>query len=242
MRGEKPDKRHLNQFFHCEAEIKGNLEEVVPMIEGYVKILAETFLEMPAILKRISSNPGNSEEGLRDVLRAKSFPSLTFDEAIDLLIDHGGKRFVRVTKFGRDLVSGGELKLAKILNAKIPFWIKYYDRDRVAFYQKPYPGNSGKTLNADLIFPPLMERSFGGEIVGCGQRQDDPNEIIESLKRQKIDRSPYEWYINLRKAPNYRTTAGFGLGIERFVAWGLCHDDIKDGILYPRLKNVRTYP
>jgi aspartyl/asparaginyl-tRNA synthetase len=242
MRGEKPDKRHLNQFFHCESEIKGTLEDIIPVAEGYVKVLAETFLTMPHILGRISANPKKSNEGLRNLLKIKHFPSVTFDEAVDLLISSGKKEFVHFAPSGRDITSDGEVALAELLGFKTPFWVKYYDRDRVPFYQKPYPRNKEKTVNADLIFPALAKHSFGGEIVGCGQRQDDSREMVNSLKRQGIDQAPYEWYINLRKLPAYRTTSGFGLGIERFIAWSLCHDDIKDGILYPRLKNVKTYP
>jgi len=242
MRGEKPDKRHLNQFFHCESEIKGTLEDIIPVVEGYVRTLAETFLTMPCVLERISSDPKRSKEGLRNLLKTKHFPAVTFDVAVDLLINNGEKKLVHFTPFGRDITSGGEIALAELLGFKTPFWIKYYDRDRVPFYQKPYPKNKEKTINADLIFPALTKHSFGGEIVGCGQRQDDSREMVDSLKRQKIDRTPYEWYINLRKLPAYRTTSGFGLGIERFIAWSLCRDDIKDGILYPRLKNIKTYP
>ena len=242
MRGEAPDKRHLNQFFHCEGEIKGTIEDLIPMIEGYVKTLAQTFLTMSHVLERISSNPKKSKEWLKNILKAKHFPSVTFDEAVDLLVSQGEEGLIRFISSGRDITSGGETKLAELLGFKTPFWIKYYDRDRVPFYQKPYPKDKEKTVNADLIFPALTKRSFGGEIVGCGQRQDNPREMTDSLKRQKIDRTPYEWYINLRKLPAYRTTSGFGLGIERFIAWSLCHGDIKDGILYPRLKNVKTYP
>src|ERR1035437_495553 len=54
MRGEKPNKRHLNQFFHCEAEIKGDIGKLTPIIEGYIKILSETLLLMPNILEKIS--------------------------------------------------------------------------------------------------------------------------------------------------------------------------------------------
>lgn len=242
MRGGKPDKRHLNQFFHCESEIKGTLEDMIPMAEGYVKALAEAFLTMPRILERISANPKKSNEGLRNLLEIKHFPSITFDGAVDLLISSGKKKFVRFTPSGRDITPGGEIALAELLGLKTPFWVKYYDRDRVPFYQKPYSKNKEKTVNADLIFPALADHSFGGEIVGCGQRQDNSREMVDSLKRQGIDRIPYEWYINLRKLPAYQTTSGFGLGIERFIAWSLCHNDIKDGILYPRLKNVKTYP
>ena len=56
MRGEKPDKRHLNQFFHCEAEIKGGIEKIIPIIEEYIKILAETLVLTPNILERTSLN------------------------------------------------------------------------------------------------------------------------------------------------------------------------------------------
>jgi aspartyl/asparaginyl-tRNA synthetase len=53
---------------------------------------------------------------------------------------------------------------------------------------------------------------------------------------------PYEWYVNLRREKNYSITSGFGLGIERFIAWSMNRDDIKDTILYPRIKNTITYP
>ena len=149
---------------------------------------------------------------------------------------------VSFTKFGRDLTFAGELKLAEVLEFDIPFWIKNYDRDRVAFYHKPMPNDLNKVLNGELIFPPIFEGSFGGEIVGCGQRQDNPEEMYQSLSKQNINSEPYEWYINLRRLPNYHVTSGFGLGVERFITWSLCRDDIKDSILYPRLKNIKTYP
>src|SRR3989344_6403918 len=242
MRGEKPDKRHLNQFFHCEVEIKGDIEKLIPIIEEYIKILAEALIFMPNILERISLNFEKTVAILNKTLGLKKFPEITFDEAVNTLIESGNKTLVNFTEFGRDISSEGEIKLAEIFNFDTPFWIKNYDRDRVAFYQKPDPRNSNKVINAELIFPPIIKDAFGGEIVGSGQRQDDYQEIMDSMFRQNINREPYEWYVNLRRLPNYRTTSGFGLGIERFIAWSLCRDDIKDVILYPRLKDIKTYP
>lgn len=242
MRGENPDKRHLNQFFHCELEINGKINDLIPIIEGYIRFLSEFLLTMPNILTKISLYPKKTLLNLHKIIKSQEFPKITFDEAVSTLIKSGNKHLVNFTKSGRDLTSLGELKLAEIMKFKIPFWIKNYDRDRVAFYQKPMPDNTNKVLNADLIFPPISKESFGGEIVGCGQRQDNSEEMYESLFRQNINPKPYEWYINLRKLPKYKITSGFGLGIERFIAWGLCRDDIKDVILYPRLKNVKTYP
>ena len=242
MRGENPDKRHLNQFFHCEAEIKGTLEDLRPQIEGYIKHLAYVMLSQKSILKKISANYEVSIQKLEAVINKKNFEQIEFDCAIDLLLKNGFSQYVDQTEHGIDISSQGELELMKILKTNTPIWINNYDRDRVAFYQKPHKDNPIKVINADLIFPSILKTSFGGEIVGCGQRQDKIEEIYESLKRQNIDPKPYEWYINLRRQSNYSTTAGFGLGIERFIAWTLNRDDIKDVILYPRLKNIFTQP
>jgi len=242
MRGEDPDKRHLNQFFHCEAEIKGDIKQLTPIIERYIKVLAEALLFMPNILERLSLNFKETSLSLNKIIKSKKFPEITFNEAVEALIESGNRNMVNFTKFGQDILSKGEIKLAEIFNFDMPFWIKNYDRDRVPFYQKPDPKNSSKVINADLIFPPIIKGSFGGEIVGCGQRQDDPIEIVNSLTRQKLSTEHYEWYMDLRRLPGYKTTSGFGLGIERFITWSLCRDDIKDAILYPRLKNIKTYP
>ncbi|MBN2197594.1 hypothetical protein JW698_00100 [Candidatus Wolfebacteria bacterium] len=242
MRGEKPDKRHLNQFFHCEAEIKGDMEQLIPIIERYIKILAGALILMPNILERISLNSEKTTISLNKIVGLKKFPEITFDAAVNALIKNSNKALVNFTEFGRDISSEGEIKLAEIFNFNIPFWIRNYDRDRVAFYQKPDPKNLNKVINADLIFPPIIKDAFGGEIIGCGQRQDNCQEMKDSLVRQSIKPEPYEWYIDLRKTPYYRTTSGFGLGIERFITWSLCRDDIKDAILYPRLKDIETYP
>ncbi|KKS92804.1 MAG: Asparagine-tRNA ligase [Parcubacteria group bacterium GW2011_GWA2_43_13] len=197
---------------------------------------------MPNILERLSLNFKETSLSLNKIIKSKKFPEITFNEAVEALIESGNRNMVNFTKFGQDILSKGEIKLAEIFNFDMPFWIKNYDRDRVPFYQKPDPKNSSKVINADLIFPPIIKGSFGGEIVGCGQRQDDPIEIVNSLTRQKLSTEHYEWYMDLRRLPGYKTTSGFGLGIERFITWSLCRDDIKDAILYPRLKNIKTYP
>ncbi len=242
MRGENPDKRHLNQFFHCEAEVVGDFEKLIPIIEGYIKALSEVVLAMPNVLKKIGVDYKKSNTMLKLVIDTKQFPRITLDEAVDTLVECGYEKHVTFTSHGRDISSKGSVVLASLCGFKTPFWITSFDRDRVPFYQKPDPNDLDKVINADLVFPPVVEGGFGGEIVGCGQRQDDPQEMLDSLKRQKVSKGPYEWYIDLRRQPSYKTTSGFGLGIERFLAWSLGRDDIKDVILYPRLKNVRTLP
>lgn len=243
MRGEDFDSRHLNQFYHLEMEITGTLEELLPKIEKLVKKLAETFLLMENIIDKVSSDPQKTKEYLSNICRMKKFPSITFDQAVDILVENGKKRLVNFTKARRDISSMGEIELMKILKLATPIWVTNFDRDRVPFYQKPDPNNSDKTINADLLFPPIIVGSFGGEIIGSGQRQDNREEMYDSLKRQNnISSKNYEWYINLRQNNNYKKTSGFGLGVERFITWALGNNNIRDAILYPRLKNIKTYP
>ena len=243
MRGELPDARHLNQFFHCEMEMKGVLGDLIPAIEGYIKCLCATMLKMNATIDRLSDSPEKSKTALARIVKSDFLPSIEFDDGVRMLSKNNRKEFVNFTRHGRDITTGGEAKLAQITEFNLPFWLKNFDRDRVPFYQKPCPDNREKTINADLIFPALVEGAFGGEVVGSGQRQDNPSEMYESLKRQGgISAEPYEWYINLRRLPNYATTSGFGLGIERFLAWALAKPCIKDVIIYPRLKNVASKP
>lgn len=242
MRGEDSDKRHLNQFYHCEMEMQGKLDDMIPIIEKYIKALAETFLLMDNIINKISEDPEKTKEYLKNILKTEKFSKITFNEAVELLIKNNKKEFINFTEHGNDISSNGEIELMKILNTKTPIWITDFDRDRVPFYQKPHSKNLEKTINADLLFPPIIEDSFGGEIVGAGQRQDNSEEMYESLRRQNVSPESYEWYIDLRNNNNYKITSGFGLGIERFIAWSLGKDNIRDVILYPRIKNVKTCP
>jgi asparaginyl-tRNA synthetase len=242
MRGETPDKRHLNQFFHCEAEIKGELSELLPIIEGYVHVLCDALERMPNIINLISADSQATRVMLERMRTTTAFKSITFDEAVTRLHGSEGSDLYTETEHGRDISSRGELELMRLLNSQTPLWVTGFDRDRVAFYQKPNPTNENIVINADLLFPPVIEGSFGGEIAGAGQRQDTDSEMYESLKRQGLVAEPYEWYINLRRQPGYQTTSGFGLGIERFITWILGRDDIKDAIIYPRLKDILTYP
>jgi len=242
MRGENPDKRHLNQFYHCEAEVKGTLEYLRPQIEGYIRFLAKTLSESKNILSSISLDMKTTELKLNKLCSQDKFAEIEFDDAVDMLKREGLSSFINETEYGRDISSEGEIALLNIIKTETPIWVNNYDRDRVAFYQKPLEKNINKVINTDLLFPPLVGSSFGGEIVGAGQRQDSVEEMYISLERQGLNAEAYEWYINLRRLDNYSTTSGFGLGVERFLAWVLNRDDIKDMILYPRLKNVQTYP
>jgi len=240
MRGGNPDARHLNQFFHCEAEMVGTLDELLPSVEGYVQALARTFVALTPIIELMSIDFSKAEQALQNIINAKSFNKKTFDEVYPWLQKNSSSH--SVSDFSRNITNSGEVVLVRAVGGVLPMWLCDYDRNTVAFYQKPNPENTNSVMNADLLFAPIVEGGFGGEIAGSGQRQDDSEEIAESIKRQGVSSEPYGWYINLRKQPNYKTTSGFGLGVERFIAWALGYQDIKDVIHYPRLKNIKTLP
>ena len=242
MRGEDPDNRHLNQFFHCEMEMLGTLDEIQPIIESYIKSLASCLLSLEPIVSIMSIDYQVTKKALEDLSTTVRFPRIEFDEACKKLSESDKElEYLNTSSHGRDIRTAGELYLMKDQGTE-PLWIQHYDRDRVAFYQKPLPADGDRVINADLLFPPLLPGSFGGEIVGAGQRQDNVEEMLASLQRQGLSPEPYKWYTELRMSKDYRTTSGFGLGIERFIAWSLGYESIRDVIFYPRLKNVATFP
>jgi asparaginyl-tRNA synthetase len=242
MRGENPDKRHLNQFFHCEAEIKGDIFAIKKVATDYIKLICKACLRAKNIINLISTDPDKTRLMLTGVISQPSFLDISFDEAIKLLESSGNKKMIRYKKYGRDISAEGEIALFNLLGVNRPIWLNNFDRDRVPFYQKPDPKNEDKVINADFLVPPLTRNAFGGELIGSGQRQDNSREMKESLIRQGVEIGPYKWYINLREQPGYQITSGFGMGVERFIAWILGLSDIKDTILYPRLKNIKMYP
>jgi asparaginyl-tRNA synthetase len=242
MRGEDADARHLNQFFHCEYEAQETLEEVMAVAEKYVHALAQIVNAMPGAIERLSNNPEKTRQQIDSVLNESFFHRISFDKAVNVLQNTGENGYVEESSHGFDLTSKGERKLLELLKADRPIWVTHYPRDRVPFYQKPMTENPDRVLNADLLCPAIVESGFSGEFLGLGQRQDMVEEMYESMRRQAVDPAPYEWYVDLRRNPAYKTTSGFGLGIERFIAWLFGFDSIHKAILYPRMKGVLMNP
>jgi asparaginyl-tRNA synthetase len=243
LRGERPDNRHLNQFYHAEYEGRVVLDEVLKIAGGLVCSFFETLRANLAVVNVLSRNPSLSEAYIDRILSEKAdFDVIKFDEAAQMLEKTAKAGCIEHHDGGRDFTVLGEITLCSLLSAERPFWVTHYDRDRVPFYQKPDPDDPKKVLNADLIFPPLFEGAIGGEIVGAGQRQDDSGEIRESLNRQGIDPHPYEWYINLRDNERYGVTSGFGIGFERFISNVLGLYNVRDAIIYPRLRGDVANP
>lgn len=136
-------------------------------------------------------------------------------------------------EWGKDLGGSDETIISRLHDR--PVFVTHYPRGCKAFYMKQDPHDPRLVKNFDLLAPDGY-----GEIIGGSQREDDLNVLLERMNEEGLATEPYEWYLDLRRYGSV-PHGGFGLGIERTVAWlcGLRH--IRETIAYPRLMG-KVYP
>lgn len=220
FRAEPCDARHLNEFFHIEAELHGGLEETLAVAEGLVRALAEQLLERCEA--PVVSLAGSSAH-LRDlVARRQSFPRLRHDELLKEL--RAGEGLVEEQIPGEFIITAaGERRLIEVHGDFI--WLTHLPWRLCPFYQAPEPGTSA-SLTADLL-------AGIGEILGSGQRITTRDSLHDSLVAHQVDPEKYAWYLRMKSlAP--LPTGGFGLGLERFLMWVTRTTDIRDCTLLLR--------
>ncbi len=233
FRGEKADERHLCQFYHSEAEIIGNLDDVMNLVEKYIKHLSKV------IVKQL----GNEiKELIGDISHIETianfkghFPRITFDEAEKKLKEiHNDniENYIEYNDGWRNITRKGEKEIMNLYNGIV--WITNYDILAVPFYQKIDKKNKGTTKNADLLMGI-------GETVGCGERHEGYKELLESLNYHKVNIQEYEWYLNMKKIKPLKTS-GFGMGTERFLMWVLKCDDIRNMQICLRFNGENIVP
>src|SRR5215472_5982673 len=225
FRGEDSDESHLSQFFHSEAEIHGGLDDVIDVVEDYLVFLAQGLLDRHA--DDIAAAAGSIEHVQR-LAKGNVFRRLTFDEAAVVLDGFG----VRTHDGWRTLSRAGERALMEAIGDFT--WVTDWDHLAVPFYQAYADSGRRRALNADLLFGL-------GEIIGAGERHETAEQVAIALAHHEVAPAPYEWYTRMREVRPLRT-AGFGLGVERFLLWVLSHDDIRDMQLLPRIKGVTFTP
>ena len=136
-------------------------------------------------------------------------------------------------KYGDDFGSAEERGLAKYYGDKFVF-VTNYPIELLKFYHGEDPKKPGTGTNFNLLAPGV------GEMVDGSQREPDLKKIVERLKKAKIDLGASDWYLDSRRYGSV-PHAGFGLGLERFVAWICGFDTIRDAIAFPRTP-TRIYP
>jgi asparaginyl-tRNA synthetase len=217
-------RRHLMEFWMVEPEAayfdfndNNQLqEELIIAIVGHV--LQTCSLELKVLERDISA--------LEKI--QPPFPYLSYDDAIKIVQKEGSS-----AQWGEDL--GGEDETIVSKHYDKPVFIHHFPTKCKAFYMKPDPERPETVLGADLIAP----EGFG-EIIGGGQRIDDYQLIKDRIRDYKLPEEDYQWYIDLRKYGSV-PHSGFGLGIERTVAWICNLPHIRETIPFPRMLN-KIYP
>ncbi|MBT2393900.1 asparaginase [Streptomyces sp. ISL-1] len=227
-RGEIPDETHLNQYTHSEAEIPCGLEELIAYVDGYVKALATAVLDQHG--DRLAAARGDISHLERMAGHASAFEQVTFAEAVRIVGDTEG--CVRDEGSWRSLTRKGERLLMERVSEFV--WVHHFDSLGVPFYQAFGDENGRTARNADLYFGL-------GEIIGGGERHADAEILRKSIAMHGVNEQEYAWYVRMREELPMRT-AGFGMGVERFLMWVLSHGDIRDIPLISRLNETPEYP
>ncbi len=217
-------RRHLMEFWMIEPEV-AFLE-----FEG-LQELAEEFIEslVDRVMERCKEELKTLE---RDVSKlehvTRPFPRISYREAIDLLASKG-----MPVKFGDDFGGDEETVIANSFDR--PVMITRYPAAIKAFYMQPDPKDPSVALALDMIAPEGY-----GEIIGGSQRIHDHDLLLQRLREHDLPIEAFQWYLDVRKYGTF-PHSGFGMGLERVVAWisGVPH--LRETIPYPRMLN-RIYP
>jgi asparaginyl-tRNA synthetase len=210
-------RRHLTEFWMVEPEIAYcDLEQNMDWMEGLVVYIIDE------ILKRCISELNDLDRDISNLATmASPFPRITYDEAAEILKNNGVD-----FKYGKDLGGKDETIISNQFNK--PVMIHRWPADTKAFYMKRDGNNNDLALGVDMIAPEGY-----GEIIGGGQREDNLDILIERIRHHDLPLKPFEWYLDLRKYGSV-PHSGFGLGLERAVAWVCGTKHIRETIPFPR--------
>jgi aspartyl/asparaginyl-tRNA synthetase len=215
FRGERSDARHLNQFIHAEAEMRGGLDDVIALVERYFRHLTQALLtEARGALGRLGGDVMKLETAAE---ATDGFPRVRFAEAVRILAGRNGA-FERCETGDLRITSIGERALLEL--HETPVWITHMPARTVPFYQAVSPDEPDVSLTADLL-------AGTGETVGAGERARSEADVLANLARCAVGAEDYGWYLEMKRRQPVRTS-GFGLGMERFLLWATGTHDIRD--------------
>lgn len=217
-------RRHLIEFWMLEPEA------AFLDLDGYMA-LAEAFVAsvVGRVLERCRAELATLERDVIPLERVRlPFPRMSYDEALALLAAKG-----LPVAWGEDL--GGDEETAVSTHFDRPVFIHRYPTQCKAFYMQPDPQRPEVVLGADLLAPEGY-----GEIIGGGERIHDLALLRYRLAEHNLPEDTYRWYLDLRRYGSV-PHSGFGIGIERTVAWLCGLEHVRETIPFPRLLN-RLYP
>jgi asparaginyl-tRNA synthetase len=211
-------RRHLTEFWMVEPEVAFNdLNDNMDLAEEFlVHIVQSVLTHRQAELKVLERNTAFLEKV------QKPFPRITYDEAVELLRKKG-----LPFEYGNDLGGTDETVVSEHFDR--PVMVHHYPAAVKAFYMKRDPHNPNLALAVDVLAPEGY-----GEIIGGSQREDDYDALLQRIKEHNLPQEAFEWYLDLRRHGTV-PHAGFGLGLERTVAWICGLDHVRETIPFPRM-------
>jgi asparaginyl-tRNA synthetase len=217
-------RRHLTEFWMCEPEVAfADNNDNMRLQEDFVAYL------VARVLERRQEELKELERDTTKLERIRTpFARLTYTDAIAKLQSLG-----KEIAWGADLGADDETALGE--SYETPLLVMNYPKAIKAFYMKENPDDPRTVLSNDCLAPEGY-----GEIIGGSQREDDHDKLLARIVAQGLDPESYKWYLDLRKYGGF-VHSGFGLGLERTVAWicGIPH--IREAIAFPRQIH-RLYP
>jgi asparaginyl-tRNA synthetase len=211
-------RRHLTEFWMVEPEVAfAELDDIMVLAEEFISTIVSTVIK----------NRRTELEALgRDVSKLESvappFPRLQYDEAIQLLQENGSE-----IRWGSDLGGSDETILSNKFDR--PVMVHRYPSQVKAFYMEPDPTRSELALCVDVLAPEGY-----GEIIGGGQRASSLDLLNQRIDEHQLPPAAFDWYLDLRKYGTF-PHSGFGMGIERAVAWICGLDHVRETIPFPRM-------
>ncbi|HSH04314.1 MAG TPA: asparagine--tRNA ligase [Anaerolineae bacterium] len=224
-------RRHLTEFWMVEPEMAFfDLDDLMTFEEEFVAYIVQT------VLAKRRPELDLLERDLTALEKVSgSFPRISYDEAIERLhklreeTDDPELKELLAIEWGEDFGSPHETELTKQFEK--PVFVYGYPSAVKAFYMEPWPDRPEVCKSVDLLAPEGY-----GEIIGGSERMSDPELLVEAIKRHELPLENYQWYIELRQFGSV-PHSGFGLGLERTVAWICGLDHIRQTIPFPRTLN-----
>ncbi|MDB4884893.1 MAG: Asparaginyl-tRNA synthetase [Gemmatimonadetes bacterium] len=211
-------RRHLTEFWMIEPEMAWyDQDDNMDLQEELVRFLVTRVLERrPADLAVLERDTSKLDCVLQPFVR------LDYGDAVKLAQSRGSD-----VQWGEDLGAPDEALI--VAEYERPVFVMNYPKEAKAFYMKENPADPRTVLCSDLLAP-----EGRGEIIGGSQREDDYEKILHRLKEEKLPLEAYDWYLDLRRYGSF-VHSGFGLGLERTVAWIAGVEHIREVIPFPRM-------